>query len=345
MALLRTITEARQYIRLSKLSNESSLPDMDAVDHINIIPIIGKLLYDKLNNEYAAILLQAGYGDVYKKLLISIQRFTTPIAYAESLGTYQALITDTGVRVPSADGMEAAHAWEHEKLKADLLNNASKALDLLIKFLYENKAALPLWIGSDEFKRYDSLLIKTGSEFSSYYRLLDEYRTFYFIRPIMEDVEEFYLAPLLGRALLNYINGQEKMTVTMEGRETDIAVFLKKAVAFFTLKSATVRLSIKFSVAGVTVLNAGDAGTDVSGRKDADTQRLLILRDQLEEDGQKWLAKAVQLLRGAYSGIYTNTLGTDFKQAFEKGKLSETAKTQVTITTNNDRRKIYVMGG
>jgi len=343
MALIRTIADARKYVRLSNLADTSQLPDVEAVELLEVVPIIGTTLYDKLNTNFATY--NTGASDPYSVLLRYVQRMVAPLSFANELGTYQALITDSGVRTMESNNMVAAHSWEFKALKADLLNRSAKGMELMIRHLYQNQGTITEWPASDEFKKFDQIAIHGAIDFDSHYKLYDPFRTFWILRPIINDVQERYIVPTIGREMLKWLKGRTDALITVDNVEVDMMISFKKAIAVYTIFHASVQQSVRITDAGFTVLASGNSEEEAnSGRTDANALKWGSLRSELETMGREWLRDLVRYMKGAYAGDFSNDFSADFSTAFELGPLLPANTTTPVLRTNNGNRKIFVMG-
>lgn len=344
MALIRSIADARKFVRLSNTDTTQSLPDIYMTEFLHLIPIIGQDLYDKLNTDYTA--LSAGGSDAYKKVFDAAQRMIAPLAYANELGTYQAMITSSGVKTTETTSMQSAHQWEFKQLKDDLLNKSAQGMEMLIISLYENQGSLPEWTASNQFKEYDEIAIRGALDFNKFYKLFDPYRTFHILRPIIMDVQEQYLVPIIGREMIKWMKGRTDALITVDNVSVNMLNTFKKAIVSFTIKHALVQQSVRIDASGFTVLASGPSDDNRnSGRADAGVFKYQTLYNEMEKQGQAWLRDLEDQMRGAYSGDYNNDFSSDFNAAFELGPLLPANVTTPEIVTNNGNRKFFVLGG
>jgi hypothetical protein len=347
MALIRTIADARKYVRLSQLADTSSLPDVEAVELLHLVPLIGQALYDKLNTDYTT-LVEAPINSTDKYVLSFryAQRMIAPLSYALELGTYQSLITDAGVRTLESDKMQAAHSWEFKQLKTDLLNKSAQGMELLLRYLVGNASIISEYSSSDEYKQYNELAIKSATDFTRYYRLYDPFRSYHLLRPIISDVQERYIVPIIGREMLKWMKDRKDAKITVDNVEIDMMMAFKKSIVCFTLKHAISQLSVRFSDAGFTILSSGSNEEEaISGRTDATALKLTMQLKELETEGQNWLKDLERYMTGAYNGEFANDFDDSFDTAFLLGPLAPSDAASPTLISNNKCRKIYVLGG
>jgi len=344
MALLRTVADVRKYVKLANVSDQSPLPDFEGKELIHILPIIGNTLYTRLNTDFAT--LNTGGTDAYSVLLQRVQRVVANITYAEELGTLQTQITDMGIRTADTANMQAAHSWEFKALRDSLEKRAAEGMDLLLRHLFEQKASLPEWTASAEYKRLDALAIREATDFSQHYKLYDPYRTFWILQPIILDVQERYIVPTIGREMLKWLKGRTDALITVDSNEVDMMVPFKKAIVSFTIKHAIRQQSVRIDGNGLTILSSGNAEEPASGRSNAAGLNLQLMLDEMESMGQNWLKDLVRYMKGAYAGDFSNDFSTDFSTAFQLSPMLPANTGTPTLQTNNGNRKgSFVIGG
>lgn len=345
MALIRTIADVRKYVRLSNVDTAQQLPDIEMAEMLHLVPIIGQALYDKLNTDYATLNDPAG-TTAYHKVFRAAQRMIAPLSYANELGTYQALITSSGVKTMDSNSMQSAHQWEFKQLKDDLLNKSAQGMEVLILALYSNAGSLAEWTGSNEYKAYDQIAIRGALDFDRYYKLFDPFRTFHILRPIIMDVQEQYLVPVIGREMITWLKGRTDALITIDGVEVDMLNTFKKAIVSFTIKHALSQQSVRIDAGGFTVMASGPSDDNRnSGRTDSSIMKYQLLYDEVEKQGQAWLRDLEQQMRGTYNGDFSSDFGPDFNAAFELGPLLPANVVTPVIVTNNGNRKFFVLGG
>jgi hypothetical protein len=151
----------------------------------------------------------------------------------------------------SSGGTTEVRKWELEKVESELLSAGYDATEGLLNFMQEKE--FELWLTSDEYKKFNSLLIKTGTDFDDQYKLYQPMRTFFTIRSAVTDAQELYLREAIGKDLLKFF-------IEIVGADADlveIIAYLKKALAFFSIRRCTEHFNVRFSDAGFTILNAG----------------------------------------------------------------------------------------
>lgn len=302
---------------------------------MHILQLLGKELYGDLETKYNSDTLNNNEQELLKNVQLPLSSF----ALLDDLAFMHTIITDSGVRTASTDKMEAAHRWEFRELQNALINYAVDGIELLLAYLYDTRATWQLWTDSSEFKELDSFLIKTGTDFKKYYPLFQPLRTYWSLRPIMQDVEENYLTPALGRDLLAWVKTQENIIITADGGEVDVKKIIKRAAAQFTIKNACEVLPVRFDENGFTVVTPGgsvDSATN-DGRQSADVSTKL---NAANREGQNNLSRSTAYLVNIANGLYNVDFGNDFTTAFDNSPL-KTDPNKKPYTNGNERRKIF----
>lgn len=336
MALIRTIQVAKAALPrvLSNISNSALLPDVQSAEIKYLVPLIGFSQYDIINGKINADPVET-LTDAEAALLPYIRRVVAIYAYHDDLGTDNAKITDIGIRSTETANMPRVFGWQYKELKNTLQSKAFDATEVLLRFLNENITDYPAWSSSDEYKEFNSLIIKSGTDFDKHYKLWQPLRTYYSLKALIDEVQEDFLKPAIGKTLLQYFIAAEGLTED----EVSLLKLLKKATVYKTIKKAAQHYSVRFDANGFTILSAtGDQeNSDNAGRSDttnAFNSGLLDLKiSSCEIDGDTYLAKAKKAL------VDFRDAGVDaFNQAFDTGPLVDYTD-PADRTRGNDTRK------
>ncbi len=340
MALIKTIAEVRAVVpRMSKLSDQANLPNMDKAAWKYIIPIIGQALYDDLNTKYNAT--SPTLSAIEQRLINLIQLPLANGALYDELPFMHTMITDNGIRTPDVNNMRASQRWEYQYLKKGLYANIEEGQEMLLAYLFENKDNISLWTTSDPYQRLSSLVFRSAWDFDQQYKLRQPMRTFWAMESIMVDVEEHYLASRLGRDLMNWIKAQTEIIVTENGASVDVKRFVLKAAALFTIKMACEQRQVIFDHWGFTMATADDADVPaVESMTDMDIRGVYNKKEAANRDGQNYLSKAAYYLKGIANGEFSEEFGVEFDTAFSLSPLYVAPGViQEYMTNGNERRK------
>lgn len=334
MALIRTAIEAKAAIPrvLSKLSNTAEIPDTSIAESKYLVPLIGQTLYDQINDKINADPVEA-LTDEETALLVYMRRVSAYFAYLEDLGTDNAKITDNGIRSAESAGLPRAFGWSYKELKNDLQSKAWDSVEVLLKFLFENKADYEAWTDSDEYKSINGLIIKSGIDFDAHYKLFQPLRTFYSLKGLIDEVQEELIEPAIGEDLLNYFIS----LADPSDDEKKILKLLKKSTAYMVIKKACEHYTVRFDSNGVTILNGGDGeNAEVAGRTNISGQYYDKKVESCDMDSQNFLDRAKKKL---YALSQDESAEDDFVTAYNAGPLESYDPASIVRDRKNDTRK------
>jgi hypothetical protein len=342
MALTKTIDEIKEMLPsfISNLSDTESLPNFNNIEYKYLVPIIGIDLYNDIHTKYNTDAL--GMADLEKNLLKKMRLVAVAYGYHDGLAMGHLTLTDNGVRKILPKDTQGVARWEFEKLQANLLNTALDATEVLLNFLFNNKGDFALWTASNEYKSFNSLLIKSGTEFNGFYTLYQPLTTYYSIRNAVSIAQKQYIEEGLGKSLFKYILEKQAPDDTL----TDIIEKLKQALAYFTITKCCKQYNVRFSLEGFTVLSDGGSPdhADHAGRKQADPVQLESKMRESEKDGQFFMAQAKYDLSKYYVATGAPLPDADFKSAYEAGPLKSFEDPANAVSGNEGRKGIFVMG-
>jgi hypothetical protein len=279
----------KEFVRINFINQLSSFPNWEVAEQRHLLPMIGDEMYAKL----AVIAADADANDQDKELLKKARAIIAPLAYLIELPLIHTQLTDAGLRVISTANMEAAHRWEFNKAEDYFQDAGAFAIEAFLKFLFQHKADYAEWTGSEEFKALDALVFKTGAEFANYFPLSQPYRLFWDFRPLIKEVQDFYIISAIGEEFLT-----ELLQAANPSDEQKAAVVLiKKAVAQYTIIKAIEKRSTQIGTNGFTVKVTGSYIEDASAGKDnAPDARLSLLYASCERAGDSYLLQLKEYL-------------------------------------------------
>lgn len=333
MALITSINEIKEVIPrvVVNLDNSSLFSNFNAIEEKYLTPVIGDALYNDLLTKYAANNLSVAELTLVKH----IRLMTAAHGLLDDMAANHVFYTSQGIRVHTTGNMQKAVGWEYKEFKVYLQTKTLDGLEVLLKYMWKNKATLALWTNSDEYKKFEGLLIKSGTDFNEQYTLHQPMRTFYRMISILKDAQKEYITSAIGEGLLKYLVTK----ATPDQKEKDIINELKKGLAFFTIKQACDHLPVQISDAGFTVVSeimGGDRESDESGRSAADQKRIQRLKEACDRDGRRSIRSGKNLS----VAFYKDAASTDFKTAFEAGPLASYINPK-DYKSGNEKRKFF----
>lgn len=329
MSLIKNVAEIKALLPkfISSTTNPDTLPNFDQAEAKYLVPVTGIALYNSIHTKKNDVAYPGNMSDDEKTLLKKMQLYSTVNALLDEMALGQLVLTENGFK---KFAKEEVRLWEYNKLEAALQNIAADALEVLLAQLFEKKPAD--WTASDQFKQFNKFLIKTGTEFSSFYTLYQPSRTFYSIRSRILDAQKLYLTGAIGEDLLKYL---VEKTAPSEEMKKGIDP-LKSALTFFTIKQCCRHDAVRQSDAGFTILTSGsnDSASD-AGRTNAGNSDIQTKIDACDQEGNSYLAEAKDQLVKYYKRVDADA---DFKTAFDKGPLVSYVD-PAERTSGNERRK------
>jgi hypothetical protein len=335
MALIRTAIEAKAALPrvLSNLGATANLPDFAAAEIKYLVPLIGFAQYNAINDKINATPTPEALTDAETVLLPYLRRVVAFFAYLDDMGTDNAKITDNGLRTTESANLPRVFGWQYKELKETLQSKAYDAVEVMLRFLFENKADYSDWTGSEEYASLNALLIKTGTDFDAHYKLYQPMRTFYSLKVLLDEVQEDFIKPAIGEDLLTYF-------IELDAPDDDEKKFiklLKKAAAYLVIKKACQHYSVRFDSNGFTILSGDSENPQSAGRTQADTTLFEMKMNSCESDAQTYLAKA----KKALATFRVDSANTDFNDAYDDGPLVNYDLTVTKKDRGNDTRKIF----
>ena len=330
MALIQTIDEIKEALPklVSNLNAQEQLPNFDAAEIKYLVPIIGMEQYEELQAAYDANTLSTQQASLLKH----VQLFVATNAFRDEMIINNVMWTDQGIRTLATSEMDRVARWQFEELKSFFIDRSADGEEILLTYLWGAKASFPAWTASEEYKNFSALLIKSGTDFKKQYpTVYQPMRTYYQLQPVVKECQEKYLEEGVGRKLLNYL-----VAAAPTEDEQYCIDQLKKALAYFTIKEACIKLPIRISDAGLTVSSQyGDKeSADGAGREGASPAAIEILMRSCEEEGQNFLSKARHELWKYYKG---GSASAGYTTAFEASVLMGYIAPEDRTFGNEDR--------
>lgn len=336
MPLTKTTDEVKEALPnlVSNLSDPASLPNMAQAEYKYLVPLTGIALYNDISNKYNNA--PGTMTDDEISLLKFMRVVSLCYAFRAGIAMRYLTFTDNAIQKVTQGGTTELRKWEYEKIDSELLTAAYDATEVLLNYLVEKQFAL--WLASAQYAQFAALLIRTGTDFDFNYKLFQPNRTFFSILSAVADAQELYLVEGIGRDLLKYIIA---LGVIPDALIIGVT-FLKKSLAYFSIKMCCDLFNVRFSDNGFTLISdkGGADSADNAGRKDAGVQLLEIKMNACNESGQTYLSKAIDELVA-----YNIAVGTvdDYKTAFAKGPLKNFVAQADRNSGNATRTGIFVL--
>lgn len=287
MTLILNAKRVRNYVIVSSANNDSAVPKQRGAENDYIIPIVGQELFDTLETEAAT-----DPADPSPLLDLAMNALAF-LMYFKALPLIHAQITDMGIVNTATEKQTVVYRYQYENLREVLEEEGLAALERLLSFLIEHQEDFPEWTGSEVYERLNSNLIKTGTDFNSLFHIYNPHRTFYTIQPLIQEVEDQYLVAKLGAAFFEELRD----AVTLDDNQTYVIKLLRQAEANLAIFKASIKLSVKVSAEGFTVMLSRNPDRADQGEENAPPAQLRNLQQQCEVDGNAYLKTAMNFIQ------------------------------------------------
>lgn len=209
-----------------------------------LIPVIGQDLYDQLAtttspNEAETSLL---------KLFNRAVSFTALWLYIP-FGTVQ--ISDSGFQIVSTTDRKNAFEWQVVKIEKATAKMGMAGIELLLRYLEKNIDAWPAYKNSEARQRNNAYLLNSALAFNAVYNIDRSRLTYMCLLPLIMEVEDTRIRPLLGTyytELIGKINNGG-----MTDADNIALKAIQRAAAYQVIVDAIPQLSIEISPMGLAV--------------------------------------------------------------------------------------------
>jgi hypothetical protein len=148
-------------------------------------------------------------------------------------------ISEAGMYRVENENMKSAYKYQMLAVMDNAIVNGYESMEKLILFLETNKATYTDWTTAPGYDKHHNIFLHTAADFRNVHNKRMARHTFDTIRGVVEDVEQFVIAPLLGEqqhaALLN---ARKTNTWTTETKEKKVIYLINRAVAHYAIAAA-----------------------------------------------------------------------------------------------------------
>ncbi len=253
--LVRTSAILKEYAQIAaNWPYEDLEPSLRMVELKYIVPVLGKDLYDVLDAAITAATEQDPLNPDFVDLVHQCRMAIGPLFCFFHADKADILFSASGMQRRETTTNKVAYQEQRSKFKEANLKEGEEALEMLQQFIEFNQEDYPEWLDSDNFKKYKSLFIKTGTEFNDIFPSATPYRNYWALRPRMQQIEETVIRKLLGDDLYNELKEEDaKKDPAFIDEELILLDKLKKAIANLTVALAIPFINVRISSEGLTV--------------------------------------------------------------------------------------------
>lgn len=291
--LFTDIDEFKKFVSVTKATDlESIEPKINHSVKKYIEAWLGKAQLD-------AIILAHTPGPSTTQQAALIEKTQTSLAnfsMFEYVPQAEITISDGGISQMGTENFKPAYSGQIERLRDDLIQTAYDSLEYMLEFLEDNESDYPLWVAGSGYTKNKEFFINSAKEFEEHYPIIRGRQTFKAFRPILDDVECFYIKPSIGPDFYAYLKNKIKLKTAFTTPELEAMRILRKAVAHFTIKNASIQGWVKFTSNGVVYQEHKASETSINERKTANNNQIGIKIQKAEDTGQRYLNKVIDFL-------------------------------------------------
>ncbi|KAA6325153.1 hypothetical protein EZS27_025599 [termite gut metagenome] len=177
--------------------------------------------------------------------------------------------------------------WQLDRDDEIHLEEYYKAVDALIRFL--NESDIQQWKDTNTYRKLQTLLIRSGSEFDTYFPINKSERTFLLLVPFIREVQMLYIKRSYG-------TGWDELLTFSEGVSSDARFAACKATCLFAMSLALERLQLSIIPGGVIRRYLGENGAAKSSP--ARLNDIKQVATWMSEDAKTWLNEMKQAKNG-----------------------------------------------
>lgn len=278
--LFSNISEIKQYVggaaNLS-LELDSLQPALHAALNRHILRWLGQAQYNTLVQD----LEKVSPPNTATALAPYVRRPLALLAMYEysSVGGIQ--FSEAGIYRLETEGMKTPFKYQENEYRSWMLNNGYEAIEEMVLFLAANAGDYPDWESAGLLNDSRALFINSALELRAVYSHYISRYTYDIIRPLIEDIENFAILPLLGEDQFNDLKAGI-LIATLSEAEVTLINIIRRAVATFAVEEAFKRHLVKLSGRNVTVVEGPEAQTYESFSSPGDSATAVALRHLTE---------------------------------------------------------------
>lgn len=304
--LFKDTIRLKAYAEFTEINFQSIAPTIRMVEQVNLLPLIGAELYGTLNAAYNAADDESTLSAANAALLDQCRQVIAPYIIYNYTPKADIMLSDSGARRAETGTMKTSFNYQTINFRAQKLQEAQVAEEMLLGFLEINKGDYPTWVSSPAFTRYRSLFVKSGQEFNECFSSQSPYRVYNAVRAKMVDVEQMNIRPAITSAVFNDLKTKNSNpTYTFTEDEAQLVYMLKRAISYMAVAFAVPYLAVQIDTNGITVVSGKDIteNKDSKLRQDATEKAKQALATSAAATGREWLTNATNFLTDNYASF------------------------------------------
>jgi len=232
MSIINNIDEVRDFYPASVSVDINLVKPYfdDAVDKF-IKPYLSTAQYDALIDWINDS--KEPNDEALEKLLPYVQKAVIRFAIFISCDQIDLKLTNSGFAVTSNQNLSPASFERVKKFKDSMESSAWDAIEMMLRFLEENKDDYEVWTASDEYTMATRNFVNSAAEFDKVVSIGQSRLTFHRLREVIDQVEYLRIYTAISQDMGEDIISQMKDDDIDEEYQA-ILPAIKKAVIFFT---------------------------------------------------------------------------------------------------------------
>jgi hypothetical protein len=302
--LIKTREDFHQYTGLVSLNKayESYKPSIEWAMKFHLIPLIGEVLYAKLEeNQFEPDASgspsgsQPDHSDVYEKLLEKARLAEACFSAFDFTQISDVHITAQGLQAIASDTHKAAYEYQKRDVRNFFAQKADAATDDMLAFMEKHKEVFHEWSSDEDlYTQSKEFLINNAEEFSRFCDIGNSRRTWLQLRYAMRDAVELHIKPAIGEDVYNAIIEKIQAAQPFGAKQALLVRSLKPAFANLTLAEALPDMTVRISGERIMVASFFSPGDKMTEQY---AEMKLSIAERRKLRGQAYLDAAVKYLR------------------------------------------------
>lgn len=263
---------------------------------IYVLPFIGKALYDDLATNIQANTLTPEQSELAEALKDAIAYY----AVAVTLPKKKTVIASMGAVENEADsGTTQSSLWGFKATLWSVTQDADRhmdyALQLLEQYVKTPVVYFDLWKNSPAYEAGSGDFFRTTADFQYRHPINSSRRTFQAMLPIMREMADLKIKPILCDATFNELKTQLRAN-TLTADNAILLGYVQKALAKWTVTAASDALAVLPDQDGFRVVSSVD-GIDTRTYSTETTRGAIVgIKDQAEQSARTATADLIAYL-------------------------------------------------
>lgn len=257
--LFKTAAELKAKLGgLQKNVSESTLfPFAEQATRVHLVPYLGETFLTDLDTWYNA---DPFVPDVQNAKAVELLQYA--LAYYSYLEAFPFLLVhsgDSGIKESSGGNFTPARQFVLTKVEIAALRTADLAMDQALAYLYDNAVThFPSLASSALYEEAKKQLLQNAKQFSLYYWISENRRSYLMLLPYIKRAEELYIKSITCDELLAEIKSQ-LLAGTLSGHYQTLTNLLRSALAQYALAEAVAELPVELTGGALRFLPDNDA--------------------------------------------------------------------------------------